>query len=226
MQLETLGALDGPVINYIKELEASLLEYKTKYLEVKEKYDLLVYQKFVRSAEQLLADKSQALLFTEQGNNSKVSKEVEKVEAVQVKTHKRNKKGRKAIDPKIPRREKIIDIAEVEKTCACGAKLSRIGEETSEKLHITPPELYVERTVRPKYACCKCEGAENVRPKVCRKPAVRIMPAEPSIIPRSIVSPGLLSCIMIQKYEDHLPFYRQEKQFERIGIRISRQDMC
>jgi transposase len=48
---------------------------------------------------------------------------------------------------------------------------------------------------------------------------------EPAIIPKSIVSPSLLSCIITQKYEDHLPYYRQEKQFQRIKVSISRQDM-
>jgi transposase len=78
----------------------------------------------------------------------------------------------------------------------------------------------VEKTIRPKYACRACEGTEDED-----KPAVRIAPAEPSLIPKSIVSPSLLSCIIIQKFEDHLPYYRQEKQFERILVTISRQDM-
>jgi transposase len=56
-------------------------------------------------------------------------------------------------------------------------------------------------------------------------PAVVIAPVEPTIIPRSIASPSLLATIMIHKYEDHLPFYRQEKQFARILVTISRQDM-
>jgi transposase len=71
-----------------------------------------------------------------------------------------------------------------------------------------------------KYACPECEGTGDEE-----KPAVRIAPVEAAIIPRSIASAGLLSYIAIQKYCDHLPYYRQEKQFERIGVSISRQDM-
>jgi transposase len=56
-------------------------------------------------------------------------------------------------------------------------------------------------------------------------PAVRIAPVEPSMIPRGIASPSLLSAVFTHKFEDHLPYYRQEKQFERIGVEISRQDM-
>ena len=219
IQLETL---DPAIINYIKELETNynlrLKESENRYLELKERYDLLVYKRFARSAEQLLADKKQPLLFATEETSGKVKQEDYTFE--KVKSHVRMKKGRKAIDPKIPREERIIDIAEEEKTCACGAKLTRIGEESSEKLHIIPPRIYVEKTIRPKYACRCCEGTEEEG-----KPTVRIAPVEPSIIPKSIVSPSLLSTIIIQKYEDHLPYHRQEKQFQRIMVTISRQDM-
>jgi len=116
--------------------------------------------------------------------------------------------------------EEIIDIPEEEKICACGAQMTKIGEETSEKLEIIPQSIFVKKTIRPKYACRCCEGTEDEE-----KPAVRIAPVPVSIIPRSIASASLLSYIMIQKYQDHLPFYRQEVLFQRFGIDISRQDM-
>ena len=83
-----------------------------------------------------------------------------------------------------------------------------------------PPRIRVERIVRLKYACGNCEGTadEDV-------PAVKIAPPEPSIIPKGIVTPDLLAFLMVNKYVDHLPFYRQEKRFERMGARISRQNM-
>jgi transposase len=84
-----------------------------------------------------------------------------------------------------------------------------------------PAVVYVEKIIRPKYACPHCEGTEDEE-----KPVVRIAPVPPTIIPRSIASPSLLSHIMIQKYQDYLPFYRQETQFQRIGVEISRQDMA
>jgi transposase len=99
--------------------------------------------------------------------------------------------------------------------------LTRIGEETSEKLEIIPPRIFVDKIVRPKYACRCCEGTGDEG-----KPAVRIAAVEPAMIPKSIASASLLSCIIIQKYEDHLPYFRQEKQFAYIGAAISRQDMA
>ena len=225
--------LDIKVINYINEIKTNYekqitelkndaIEYQNKYLEIKERYDLLVYKRFVRSAEQLPNEEKQLLLFVTEGEETACKDEQEDpaAEQLEVKSYKRNKPGRKPLDPSLPREEKIIDIQESEKICSCGTKLTRIGEETAEKLHIIPPRIYVERTVRPKYACRSCEGTEDED-----SPAVRMAPVQPSIIPRSIVSPSLLSTIITQKFEDHLPYYRQEKQFERIGVGISRQDM-
>ena len=216
MQLETL---DVTVRDYIKGLEIRIKETEYKYLELKERYDLLIYKRFTRSAERLLEEVRQQSLFTEEEAESKKPIELEG-EKQEIKSYTRKKPGRKAIDPSIPRVEKVIDISEEEKTCACGAQMVRIGEETSEKLEIIPPSMYVERTIRPKYACRCCEGTEDEE-----KPSVRIAPVPPSIIPRSIASASLLSYIMIQKYQDHLPFYRQEVLFSRFGIHISRQDM-
>jgi transposase len=233
MRYETL---DATVLDYIKEIEKSyeqqikelqkeyearIKEAEWKYLEIKERYDILIYKQFVRNAEQLMADEKQLLLFTEETGKTETVSQTEQEKQQEVKSYKRSKGGRKPLDPRLPRKRRIIDIPEDEKICACGAKLTKIGEEVSEKLHIEPPRIYVEKIIRPKYACTECEGIETEG----TEKTVRIAPVEPSIIPKSIVSPSLLSTIVVQKFEDHLPYYRQEKQFERIGVSISRQDM-
>jgi transposase len=218
--------IDNEVLDYINTIktdyERQIKTLQFEYLLIKEKLDILLYKQFGRSSEKLQQeDEKQQQLFTKETANSVEKAETEK-EFIEVKSFKRKKGGRKTIDPEIERRERIIDISESEKICVCGAKLSRIGEEISEKLHITQPEIYVERIVRPKYACRHCEGVES---EGIQK-TVRMAPVEPTIIPKSIVTPSLLSHIIISKYEDHLPYFRQEKQFERMGVTISRQDMC
>ncbi|MDR2596978.1 MAG: hypothetical protein LBC76_06625 [Treponema sp.] len=88
----------------------------------------MIYKRFARSAEQLLKDAKQQLLFAEE-----VEATEEKEEELQtVNSFKWKKAGRKPLSANLERREKIIDIPESEKTCACGAKLTRIGEETSD----------------------------------------------------------------------------------------------
>ena len=231
-----LEALDAAVINYINELKTgyeqeinvlktTAIKYHNKYLEIKERYDLLIYRKFTRSAEQLLADDKQQALFVEEADVEQTTLPYQEEEKQQIKSYTRKKCGRKPIDPDIPRVEEVIDIAESEKICACGKEMSKIGEESSEKVEIIPQSIYVVKTIRPKYACRNCEGTEEEDKSDLRSGTVRIAPVPACIIPRSITTPSLLSYVMIQKYQDHLPFYRQEVQFQRIGIEISRQDM-
>lgn len=141
-------------------------------------------------------------------------------EEVEVPAHTRKKAGRKPLPEDLPRVEVVHDLADEDKVCACGCELSRIGEEVSEQLDIVPAKMQVIRNIRPKYACRQCEGVED------DGPTVSIAPAPPSIIPKSIVTPSLLAHVLTGKFVDAVPFYRQEGQFRRLGIDISRTSMC
>ncbi len=144
----------------------------------------------------------------------------EEAAEIQVPAHRRRKPGRRPLPEELPRVEIVHDLDEAEKTCGCGSELSRIGEEVSEQLDIIPAQVRVLRHIRPKYACKNCEGVED------EGPAVRVAPVPPQIIPKSIVTPGLLAHILTGKFVDHTPFYRQEKQFVRLGVEVSRTSMC
>jgi transposase len=141
-------------------------------------------------------------------------------EEIHVPAHNRKKCGRKPLPEELPRVEVIHDIDDADKVCACGCELSRSGEEVSEQLDIVPARVQVIRHIRPKYACKNCEGVED------NGPTVKIAPVHSQIIPKSIASPGLLAHILTGKFIDHTPFYRQEKQFIRLGVEVSRTSMC
>ena len=141
-------------------------------------------------------------------------------EEIRVPAHNRKKRGRKPLPEDLPRVEKLHDIDDADKVCGCGSDLERIGEEVSEQLDIIPARIRVIRHIRPKYACRNCEGVED------DGPTVKIAPVPPQIIPKSIAGPGLLAHILTGKFIDHLPFYRQEKQFIRLGVDVSRTSMC
>ena len=196
---------------YIKNLEQ-------RYEALEQSYKLLLLQKFGRKSEKELVEEKQQFLFDSEESTSAEQDTVDLT--TPIKAYQRKKPGRKPIDESIPREEVIIDIPEEEKQCACGHTLTRISEVTSEKLHVIPPKMWVERIVRPKYGCQACEGSGDEE-----NPAVRIADVPATIIPKSIVTPSLLSFIIVNKFVDHLPYYRQEKRFERIGIHISRQNM-
>lgn len=140
-------------------------------------------------------------------------------ETVVIAEHKRVKKGRRPLDESLPREDVICDIPEEDKICPCGCQLKKIGEEISEKLNIIPQTICVIRTIRPKYACPHCEGTEDT------DKTVKIAPMPPHIIPQGIATPSLLAYIALGKFADALPFYRQTKIFERIGVNISRSTM-
>jgi transposase len=141
-------------------------------------------------------------------------------ETIEIKGHNRKKRGRKPLPADLPRVEVVHDIAEEEKRCACGAELSRIGEDTSEKLDYIPAKVQVIRHIRPKYACKQCEGVED------KGPTVKIAPVPVQLIPKSIATEGLLAHIAVAKFADALPLYRQQKILGRLGIELSRATMA
>jgi len=144
----------------------------------------------------------------------------EKEETEEISSYTRKKAGRKALPKDLPRVEKIIDIPEEEKRCACGACKQVIGEEVSEKLLYIPATMLVIQYKRLKYGCRDCEGSGDED-----HPAVQTAPAVPAIIPKGIATASLLSTVFANKFIDHLPYYRQEQRFKRQGVKISRQDM-
>ncbi|MBC8317943.1 MAG: IS66 family transposase [Desulfobulbaceae bacterium] len=143
-----------------------------------------------------------------------------KEEKIDISGHTRKKSGRKPLPEDLPRVDVVHDLPEEKKVCGCGCHLSRIGEEISEQLDIIPARIQVIRNIRPKYACRQCEGVEG------SGPTVKIAPVSAQIIPKSMATAGLLAYVLTAKFVDALPFYRQEKQFARLGVEMNRATMC
>jgi transposase len=186
---------------------------------------ILDLEEYVRQLKSVIFGRKSEKIPPNEGNQLVLFDEAEVIvheerEDVVVDSHNRRKPGRKALPPELPRVEVIHDLLESEKVCECGASLSCIGEEVCEKLDIIPARIQVIRHIRYQYACKSCEGIES------EAPAVKIAPAPPQIIPKGLATPGLLAYIMTSKFEDALPFYRQEKIFSRIGVEITRGNMA
>jgi transposase len=121
--------------------------------------------------------------------------------------------GRQRLPEHLPRKQVVYDLPEGERQCPqCHGDLKRIGEEVSERLEFIPASLHVLQEVCPKYACEK--GCTVV---TAQKP---MQPIE-----KGLPGPGLLAHIVVSKYADHLPLYRQERMFEREGVKLSRSTM-
>lgn len=199
------------------------IEQQNKALEYFEQLQLMRRRLFGRSAERLSEhERKQLWLFNEAELIVAAEQKAEnEVQRVPVRSHTRLKRGRKPLPADLPRVEVLHDIPEQDKICACGQELQRIGEDICEKLEIIPAQVRVKRHIRPRYACKACEGSGDEE-----KPAVRIAMAFPQLLPKSIATPSLVAYMITAKFCDGLPFYRQERQFQRIGIDISRQDMA
>jgi transposase len=125
---------------------------------------------------------------------------------VEVPAHKRAKRGRKPLDPALPREVVRHELPEGERTCPHdGAELREIGVEVSEQLDIVPQQVRVIRHERVKYACPCCDGS------------LRLAPKPPQVIPKGLLSEAALAWVISSKYLDGLPLYRQAALLGRFG---------
>jgi transposase len=126
---------------------------------------------------------------------------------------RRRQINRGALPPHLPREEIVIDVAD--KTCACcGALKHRIGEDVSERLDVIPVQFKVIVTRRPKYACQACAG-EVVQ-----------APAPERLIENGIPTEALVAHVLVAKYADHTPLYRQAQIYARQGITLDRSTLA
>jgi transposase len=215
------GALDV-LTNDVEELRRTVVSQQKHINILEEEIRFLTDRLFGRKADRWSAeDVRQGRLFNEAEMGAQQPQETEqRPPSIPVAAHERRPRGRKPLPDNLPREEVVHDIPEGQKVCSCGAPLSRIGEETSEKLKIIPPKLIVVRHIRPTYACRSCQGVES------EGEAVKIAPAPEELIPKSIATPERLAYLLASKFVDALPFYRQEKILARIGVDLSRATMC
>lgn len=206
----------------VDALKRIVFEYDSEMIRLREQVEYLKHKLFGRKSEQLTeAERRQLYLFNEAEVGVGESRDEEPEAPIAVSAHARTKKrGRRPLPENLPRERVVYDIPEADKQCGCGQPKSVIGEEVSEKLDIEPARLKVRQEVRLKYACRHCEGVED------EGPTVQVAPVAPAIIPKGIATPGLLAFVLTAKFVDALPFYRQEKQFARLGIELSRQTLC
>jgi len=119
-----------------------------------------------------------------------------------------SKPSRRPLPEQLPRQIQKHEPNEV--VCPdCGGALCRLGEDISEMLEYVPARFQVIRHVRPKLSCAACD-------RIVQAPA----PSRP--IARGLAGPGLLAHVLVSKYADHLPLYRQSEIYAREGVDLER----
>jgi transposase len=193
--------------------QQEIVSHKEKYIRLLEEIKLGKTRYFSSSSEKNIL---QSDIFDEAGIElSDEVKEQLQDNEIEVQAYIRKKHPiRRPLPDYIPREVVLHDLPEAEKFCQCGSHLIRIGEEVCEQLKYIPAQISVIQHVRPKYACKPCQ--ENV--KIASMPTL--------LLPKSIATPELVAHIIVSKFCDHLPLYRQEEIWQRMGVNMPRSSLC
>ena len=127
----------------------------------------------------------------------------------------RKKPVRKPLPDHLPRQEVVHEPGN-DSTCtcpSCGGAMAKLGEDVTEVLDYVPGRFQVIRHVRPKYACQACDAITQAA-----------APALPT--PRGRATPSLLAHVLVSKYCDHLPLYRQSEIYAREAVDLDRSTLC
>jgi transposase len=192
----------------IEDLRDQLARSNARNVQLQELLHQALHREFGASTEKFSAE--QARLFDELDGIDDDPVEAS-VQPTQVEGHERSKRGRPRLSADLPRVEVVHDLSDAEKICSVhDCELTPIGEVTSEELEFQPATLHVLKHIRKKYACPCCEGHIVTAAK------------PPSMIEKSIATPALLSWVVVSKYQDALPLYRQSLIFKRLGVSLDR----
>ena len=151
------------------------------------------------------------LTFEEDEEISEAADEQAKPAQPPVKDKAPRQHSRKPLPDHLDRHDEVLSPGE---DCSrCGGKLKTLGEDITEELEYVPGRFIVNRIVRPRKACAGCEA-------IVQSP----LPSRP--IERGRPGPGLLAHVLVSKYADHLPLYRQSQIYAREGIDLDRSTMA
>jgi transposase len=169
---------------------------------------------FGQRSEKMNADIEQLELWLEdlEANQAAADPRPAQAAASAVKKPAAKKPARRPLPAELPR--EVETIAPKQEACPdCGGKLRPLGEDVSEMLEYVPASFKVIRTVRPKLSCGCCS-------RIVQEPA----PHRP--IDKGLAGPGLLAHVLVAKYADHLPLYRQSEIYARVGVELNRSTMA
>jgi transposase len=170
--------------------------------------------RFGRRAEALPADQLLLGLEEVEQNEAEAAAEVEaKSPPMREEAKRKRRANRGSLPSHLPEIETTVDVESMACPC-CGGHLHRIGEEVSKKLDIVPAQFRVLVVRRPKYACRACEDV------------VVQAPAPARVIEGGLPTEALVAHVLVSKYADHLPLYRQAQIYERQGLHLDRSTLA
>jgi transposase len=214
MTPEELRALAEKALQLLSQVDSmgqKIHRLETVNEQLAHEIAILKRHKFAKRSEQLSPDQGSLLDELLDTDIAAVEAELKAVIPPTAPAELRQKPKRAPLLSQFPRT--VIHHEPENTQCACGCQLQRIGEDVSEKLDYTPGVFTVEQHVRGKWACRQCETLIQA-------------PVPAQVIDKGIPTAGLLAHVMVAKFADHLPLYRQEKIFGRAGLMIARSTLA
>ena len=211
---EDIEALRTLVLEQARELDA-LKVFQAEVERLKAIIDALQRHRFGRRSEQLDSDQLQLAL--EEVETALAEAEHARDKASRAPAERPRKTNRGSLPAHLERVEQIVDVEEVDgvRACpCCGGTLHQIGEDVAERLDVVPTTFRVLVTRRPRYGCRSCESGVVQAPALAR------------IVEGGIPTEALIAQVLVAKYADHLPLYRQAQIYARQGIQLDRSTLA
>jgi transposase len=224
---EQLHTLEPHTRQAVQALLAQVQQHSTEIAFKQALIDKLTHEvallrrmKFAASSERfastLTPEQKSLLEETLDTDLAELEREIERAQAgdkAKDKTEKKTPK-RTPLPPQLPRHDVLHEPADtICHSPGCGQQMQRLGQDVAERLDYQPGVFSVERHVRGKWACRCCERIVQAA-----------VPAH--VIDKGIPTAGLLAHLLVAKFLDHLPLYRQEAIFERAGHLIARSTLA
>lgn len=207
--------------NYIKlSTQLNAAQQQISWLE--EQFRLSRAQRFGASSEQCLVDFNQMSLFNEAEFIQAEEDIAEEPSMAQIAPPvKKKKKGHKEkLVSALPKETIEYTLSPEEQVCpACGEALREMKKQIRRELCVIPAKVYVKEHIQYLYTCQNCQKTGDANP-------VQAAHAPQPLFRNSLASPSLLASIIKRKYVDAMPLYRQEQEFHRNGLKLSRQTMA
>ncbi|QTH14307.1 IS66 family transposase [Pseudomonas corrugata] len=208
---EQLRALAAQLFSQVGAMSKKIHHDKTLIEKLSHEIAQLKRFKFTKRSEQMSPEQASLLDDLIDTDIAAIEAELESLQVAPAPAPEKQKPKRRALPTEFPRT--LIHHEPDTTHCPCGCALKRIGEDVSEKLDYTPGVFTVERHIRGKWVCDGCETLIQA-------------PVPAQVIDKGIPTAGLLAHVMIAKFADHLPLYRQESIFGRAGLTISRSTLA
>lgn len=200
--------------NELNQEQIAVLSAKVQWFE--EQFRLNQHRLYGSSSEQTSV--TQINLFNEAETEAKP--EVPEPTVEEITYQRRKKRGhREEMLKDLPVEVIEYRLPENEQVCSCGDVIHEMSTQTRQEIKIIPAQAVIVKHVQFIYSCRRCERNEISTP-------IKTAPMPSPVLPGSLASPSSISYIMTQKFVEGLPLYRQEQQWERLGVEISRQTMA